>query len=115
ELVPATPPLVGPDQKRPIYRGPLSSTSISLIPAIFYSYHQKFRLQKQHSLLCDELGLTSKLLQTSHAAARLNGYVAGVGKPEDLEKDIIKLGLSEKAGKYLRVQYAENKGGALYC
>ncbi|CAG9862587.1 unnamed protein product [Phyllotreta striolata] len=78
------------------------------------SYHQKYRLQR-HSFLCDELNLTPQLLQTSHVAARLNGYVAGVGKPEELEQDIIKLGLSEKAAEYLRIQYKDNIGGTLYC
>ncbi|KAK4877078.1 hypothetical protein RN001_009584 [Aquatica leii] len=58
--------------------------------AIFYpaeDYHQKYRLQ-QHADLCKAIMLTPELLQKSHVAARLNGYVAGVGTKEALEKDL---------------------------
>ncbi|VEN34990.1 unnamed protein product [Callosobruchus maculatus] len=77
-------------------------------------YHQKYRLQ-EHSWLCEELGLTPALLQSSHVAARLNGYIVGVGKQEDFEKDVVTLGLSEKMAKYVRSHLLENEGGNLYC
>jgi len=41
-------------------------------------YHQKYRLQS-HKALCETLGLNPGLLQTSHVAAKLNGYLVGVG------------------------------------
>ncbi|KAJ8955980.1 hypothetical protein NQ318_006251 [Aromia moschata] len=77
-------------------------------------YHQKYRLQA-HPWLCEALGLTPELLQTSHTAARLNGYLAGVGKEEDFDKDMIKLGLTEKITSYIRKHFQENFGGNLYC
>nr|CAH7713277.1 unnamed protein product [Callosobruchus chinensis] len=77
-------------------------------------YHQKYRLQ-EHTWLCEELGLTPALLQSSHVATRLNGYIVGVGKQEDFEKDVVTLGLSEKMAKYVRSHLLENEGGNLYC
>ncbi|KAJ8911421.1 hypothetical protein NQ315_005954 [Exocentrus adspersus] len=77
-------------------------------------YHQKYRLQA-HSWLCEDLGLTPELLQSSHVAARLNGYIVGVGKEDDYEKDIAKLGLSDKIANYVRRHLKENAGGNLYC
>ncbi|XP_074028614.1 methionine sulfoxide reductase A [Leptinotarsa decemlineata] len=77
-------------------------------------YHQKYRLQK-FKWICDELELTPELLQTSHVAARLNGYVAGVGTEEDFEDDVVKLGLPEKVADFVRDQLKDNAGGNLYC
>ncbi|KAK9881616.1 hypothetical protein WA026_016488 [Henosepilachna vigintioctopunctata] len=77
-------------------------------------YHQKYRLQ-QHPSLVKELGITPENLKTSHLAARLNGYLAGVGKLEDLEKDCIELGLPEKTSTYVKAQWKQNEGGTLYC
>lgn len=81
---------------------------------IFSSYHQKYRLQ-QHPLIYETLGLTSELLQFSHAAAKLNGYVSGVGSKKDLEKDLTKLGLPDVVADYVRREWKDNEGGNLYC
>lgn len=61
------------------------------------------------------LGLNPILLQTSHVAARLNGYLVGVGKQENLEKDIEKLGLPQKIAEFVRNSFKQNEGGSLYC
>ena len=40
----------------------------------------------------------------SHAAARLNGYIGGYGKPADLQTEGVKLGLNEKMIEYVLKQ-----------
>ncbi|CAH0546460.1 unnamed protein product [Brassicogethes aeneus] len=77
-------------------------------------YHQKYRLQG-HPSLCKDIGLTPELLQSSHIAAKLNGYVAGLGTIEDLEKIAAKYNLTEKITSYVRQQMKENEGGSLFC
>lgn len=77
-------------------------------------YHQKYRLQK-HSWILEELNLTPEQLQTSTIAAKLNGYIAGVGKRQDMEEDFKLLGIPEKIASFVRIQYTENEGGNLYC
>ncbi|CAH1128713.1 unnamed protein product [Ceutorhynchus assimilis] len=77
-------------------------------------YHQKYRLQK-HQWIVEELNITPDQLQTSHVAAKLNGYVSGVGKHEDMKKDMELLGIPEKIASFVKIQFLENEGGALYC
>ncbi|KAK9709597.1 Peptide methionine sulfoxide reductase [Popillia japonica] len=95
-----------------------SKITTEILPAdTFYAaedYHQKYRLQ-QHPLIYETLGLTSELLQFSHAATKLNGYVAGVGSKKDLEKDLAELGLPDVVADYVRREWRENEGGTLYC
>lgn len=79
-----------------------------------FSYHQKYRLQG-HAELKELLGLNTDLLQTSHVAARLNGYVVGLGGLEQFESEIPHLGLDQKAANYVREQIRLNEGGSLYC
>lgn len=79
-----------------------------------YSYHQKYRLQG-HKDLAKELGLNTKLLQTSFVAARLNGYLAGVGGVKQFEEEADSLGLSKKQIAYVLHYVKENEGGGLYC
>jgi len=77
-------------------------------------YHQKYRLQ-QHGWIVEELDITPEQLQTSLVATRLNGYLAGVGKREDLEKDLKLLAIPEKIASFVQIQFLENEGGNLYC
>lgn len=79
-----------------------------------FSYHQKYRLQ-EHPWLCEAISITPQLLQSSHLAARLNGYLVGVGTDENFKKDIIVIGLSEKILEYVKRNFEKNKGGSLYC
>lgn len=78
------------------------------------SYHQKYRLQG-HKDLAKQLGLNSKLLQTSYVAARLNGYLAGVGGIDQFNEEADKLGLTKKQIEYVLHYAKENEGGGLYC
>ncbi|KAI5637123.1 peptide methionine sulfoxide reductase domain-containing protein [Phthorimaea operculella] len=77
-------------------------------------YHQKYRLQG-HKDLCRSLGLDSAKLQTSHLAARLNGYLVGVGGMAQFDQEVGKLGLSEKQAEYVRREIERNEGGGLAC
>ncbi|XP_026499049.1 peptide methionine sulfoxide reductase [Vanessa tameamea] len=77
-------------------------------------YHQKYRLQG-HKDLCRSLGLDSSKLQTSHLAARLNGYLVGVGGMTQFEQEVTRLGLSEKQAEYVRRELERNEGGGLAC
>ncbi|XP_023946355.1 peptide methionine sulfoxide reductase [Bicyclus anynana] len=84
---------------------------------VFYpaeDYHQKYRLQG-HKDLCKSLGLDASKLQTSHLAARLNGYLVGVGGKTQFEQEVARLGLSEKQAEYVRRELERNEGGGLAC
>ncbi|KZC04185.1 PREDICTED: peptide methionine sulfoxide reductase [Dufourea novaeangliae] len=78
-------------------------------------YHQKYRL-RNHPWLIETTGLVSnEILRNSPLAAKLNGYLAGAGTVEQFEKELPKLGLSEKASQYLQKYVIENQGNGLYC
>lgn len=79
-----------------------------------YSYHQKYYLQN-HKDLAKTLGLDEKLLRTSHVAARLNGYLVGVGGVKQFLEESYSLGLNEAQKEYVRHYVEENEGGNLYC
>lgn len=67
------------------------------------AYHQKFYLQ-QVGILKDELkSLYSSFKEfvNSRAAARVNGYVKGIGNMEMLMKEIDEFGLSDRGKKRL--------------
>jgi len=77
-------------------------------------YHQKYRLQG-HKSLAKELELNSQLLQTSHVAARLNGYLVGVGGLKQFDEEVTSLGLTPKQIEYVRRYVEQNEGGGLTC
>lgn len=77
-------------------------------------YHQKYRLQ-QHKDLCAALGLNTELLQTSFVAAKLNGYVAGVGGVTQYLKEVDKFGLTPSQQEYVQHYVKENEGAGLFC
>lgn len=84
---------------------------------LFSSYHQKYRLQA-HKKLANELGLGAgarKLLQTSHLAAKLNGYLVGVGGSKQFAEEAPELGLSERQIEYVMKHVKENESGGLTC
>lgn len=59
--------------------------------------------------------MDSAKLQTSHLAARLNGYLVGVGGKSQFEEEVGKLGLNEKQADYVRRELERNEGGGLAC
>lgn len=65
--------------------------------------------------LAKGLDLTPELLQTSHVAARLNGYLVGVGGLDQFEAEVGTLGLTEEQAQYVRNYLIQNEGGALSC
>jgi len=77
-------------------------------------YHQKYRLQ-MHKDLCNSLGLNSELLQKSQIAAKVNGYLVGLGKESEVKRNLVGFGLNEETIKEVNKYYQENKGGNLYC
>ncbi len=67
-------------------------------------YHQKYYLRSRADLLAEMKRHypDARALADSTAAARLNGYIAGHGSREQLEREIDRLGLSEDGRKTLR-------------
>lgn len=81
---------------------------------LFSSYHQKYRLQS-HKDLAETLDLTSELLLTSHVAARLNGYLVGVGGIKQFLAEADNLGLNQTQRDYVQHYVEKNEGGGLFC
>lgn len=79
-----------------------------------FSYHQKYRLQS-HKDLVETLGLNSELLQTSHVAAKLNGYLVGVGGVKQFLAEADSVGLNDSQKEYVRHYVEKNEGGGLFC
>jgi len=59
-------------------------------------YHQKYELRRHIDLMRELKAMFPRDIDfvNSTAAARINGYVGGHGRPEDVEATIAKLGLS---------------------
>jgi peptide-methionine (S)-S-oxide reductase len=64
-------------------------------------YHQKYYLRHDSLLMRELAGYTPRQLVDSTIAARLNGYVAGRGTPDQLHRDLAQLGLSPAANAHL--------------
>ncbi|XP_063707969.1 peptide methionine sulfoxide reductase isoform X2 [Culicoides brevitarsis] len=77
-------------------------------------YHQKYRLQ-HHKELASQLKLNPQLLQSSHVAARLNGYLVGVGGVKQFDEEAESLGLTKQQIEYVRKYVVDNEGGGLTC
>lgn len=84
-----------------------------LIISLDFSYHQKYVLQC-HEGLVKQLGLNSKLLQTSHVAAKLNSYLAGVGGEKQFLEEAQHLGLNKKQTDYV-LQYLRKNENIFSC
>lgn len=70
---------------------------------------------QSHKDLAKTLNLDEKLLRSSHVAARLNGYLVGVGGVKQFLDESPALGLNIAQQDYVRHYCEENEGGNLYC
>jgi len=68
-------------------------------------YHQKYELRCQGELIKEFTALypDARDFMNSTAAARINGYLAGQGSPEQLNAEIDLLGLTEEGKQRLRI------------
>lgn len=55
-------------------------------------------------------GASDMALQSSHVAARLNGYVVGAGGAAQFEQEVANLGLSPAAAEYVGKLVREHQG-----
>lgn len=81
---------------------------------LYFSYHQKFRLQA-HKNFVKTLELNSELLLKSFVAAKLNGYLVGTGGMEQFNKEKDNLGLNQSQIDYVRHFIEKNKDAGLFC
>lgn len=76
-------------------------------------YHQKWYLRNNRDLMADfraMFGADEDVFRESTAAARVNGYVAGDGTPQQLADEIDSLGLSEGGRTHLVDTAARRRG-----
>jgi len=66
-------------------------------------YHQKYQLRQRRQMMTEFKAIYSRNIDfvNSTAAARVNGYVGGHGKPEEIMANIERLGLSGASQKRL--------------
>jgi peptide-methionine (S)-S-oxide reductase len=67
------------------------------------AYHQKYRLQQDSALMREFRAIypDARDFVNSTAAARVNGYLGGYGTPEELQRELTTLGLSEAGAEKL--------------
>jgi peptide-methionine (S)-S-oxide reductase len=67
-------------------------------------YHQKYRLQHQRELNAEYRAIYPEFADylASTAVARVNGYVSGEGRADQLERELPLLGLSEDGRRRLQ-------------
>lgn len=61
------------------------------------------------------LHLNNESILTSFVAAKLNGYLAGIGGIKQFEKEVPEFGLSQRQIQYVRKYIIENEGAGLSC
>ena len=76
------------------------------------AYHQKYSLRRESRLARELLAIFPDQddFMNSSAAAKVNGYLAGLGDPAQFERELPDLGLSSGAQEYLaRIFKAHNR------
>ncbi len=75
-------------------------------------YHQKYGLRGAQDLFGEIAAFypDPAAFRESTAAARLNAYLAGEGDAADFERDLPRLGLSERGRETLRERWREARG-----
>jgi peptide-methionine (S)-S-oxide reductase len=85
--------------------GSIVTTEITPFTAFYLAedYHQKYYLREIPELMADFKAMYPDAdgFRDSTAAARVNGYVIGYGKPETLQKELVSYGLSQTGRKAL--------------
>jgi len=77
-------------------------------------YHQKYRLQA-HTNFIKKLGLSGENLLTSHVAAKLNGYMVGVGGVKQFQQEVSSFGLDNGQKEYALHYVKKNENAGLSC
>lgn len=98
---------------KPVQTAILPATEFTLAE----DYHQKYYLRQAAGLWREVGPRFPKLddLVNSRAAARLNGYVAGLGSPAQLEEELAGLGLSPDTGQQLLAWVTAKSGQERGC
>ena len=81
-----------------------------LLFLVYFSYHQKYILRQNPSVLA-ELNLSDAELITSHVAARLNGYLGGHGTQKQLQEELDEFSLSNKVKEKIRAKVGAKQSG----
>ena len=79
----------------------MTSPQVTCNNLLFFSYHQKYLLRQQPTLL-GSLGLNSVEVMNSSVAARLNGYVGGHGSLKQFEAEVDELKITEAQADMVR-------------
>ena len=63
-----------------------------------------------HKEIAQSIGMNKQLLQSSHLAARLNGYLVGVGGIAQFLEEAPALGLTDNEIEYVKRYVIEHEG-----
>lgn len=69
---------------------------------VFFSYHQKYLLQRHpHLVTALDVDPGEDLIK-NHVAARINGYIGGFGSVANFDKEWKTWGITEQMAEYIR-------------